>query len=178
MHVRCPYCNSPIELSDASSLAEIPCASCGGSFSLIADATTTCPAADRKLGHFELLELVGMGGFGTVWKARDTELQRTVAVKIPRKDQLDPFEAAKFFREARAAAQRKHPNIVPVHEVGREGDTIYIATDYIEGASLKEWLSAERLTPREAATLCVTIAEALNHAHEVGIVHRDLKPGN
>jgi tetratricopeptide (TPR) repeat protein len=178
MQVRCPHCNSPVDLADGSSLWEVPCASCGNSFSLIADATTTCPAGTRKLGHFELLEPVGFGGFGTVWKARDTELERIVAVKIPRKNQLDPFEEAKFFREARTAAQLQHPHIVAVHEVGREGDTLYIATDFIEGASLKEWLTARRLTPREAAALCQTIAQALQHAHEAGVVHRDLKPGN
>ena len=121
---------------------------------------------------------VGVGAFGSVWKARDKELDRIVAVKIPRRDQLSAAEADAFFREARAAAQLRHPQIVGVHEVGRDGDTIYIVSDFIDGANLKEWLSSQRLSPREAAELVAKIAEALHHAHEAGVVHRDLKPGN
>ena len=68
--------------------------------------------------------------------------------------------------------------MVSVHEVGREGDTLYIVSDFIEGAKLKDWLTAPRLTPREAAELCIKIAEALHQAHEAGVIHRDLKPGN
>ena len=113
-----------------------------------------------------------------MWKARDTKLDRTVAVKIPRKGQLDGPDAEMFIREARSAAQVKHPGVVSVHEVGREGDTLYIVSDFVEGCSLKEWLSRRQFTPREAAELCVKIAEALHAAHEAGVVHRDLKPGN
>ena len=83
-----------------------------------------------------------------------------------------------FIREARAAAQVKHPGVVGVHEVGREDGTLYIVSDFIDGCSLKEWLTGHQLTPREAAELCVKIAEALQAAHEAGVVHRDLKPGN
>ena len=113
-----------------------------------------------------------------MWKAKDTTLDRFVAVKIPRSDQLDEADVEKFFREARAAAQLRHPNIVAVHEVGRDGNTIFIASDYVEGATLKEWLRGQPLPPREAATLCAKIADALHSAHEAGVVHRDLKPGN
>ena len=90
---------------------------------------------------------------------------------------LNEKEAESFFREARAAAQLRHPNIVSVHEVGREADKIYIASDYILGASLREWLSGP-LPPREAARLCAKIADALQAAHSAGVVHRDVKPGN
>ena len=101
-----------------------------------------------------------------------------MAVKIPRSDQLDEADIEKFFREARAAAQLHHPNIVAVHEVGRDGNTIFIASDYVEGATLKEWMRGQPLPPREAAKLCAKIADALHSAHEAGVVHRDLKPGN
>ena len=101
-----------------------------------------------------------------------------MAIKIPRRTQLDADDIEKFIREARAAAQLKHPNMVGVHEVGREGDTVYIVSDYIAGLSLDKWLSGQHPTPREAAELCRKIALALHHAHKAGVIHRDLKPSN
>ncbi len=179
MHVRCPQCHNPIDVVDDTSLAEINCPSCGSSFSLIGtDTTQTHYAETRRLAHFELVQELGIGKFGSVWMARDTQLDRTVAIKIPRKGALDSKEAEMFLRDARAAAQLKHPNIVGVHEVGREDDTVFIVTDYIEGANLREWLSGQRLTFRESAQLIVKVGEALHHAHQAGVVHRDLKPGN
>ena len=121
---------------------------------------------------------MGPGPSGSVFKAIDTELDRTVAIKIPRKGQLDPAEAEQFLREARAAAQLRHSNIVTVHEVGREDDTVFIVSDYVEGLTLADWLTGQSLTPREAASLAAKIADALYHAHEAGVIHRDLKPGN
>jgi len=130
------------------------------------------------LGHFEVIQQLGIGHFGSVWKARDTELDRVVAVKIPRQQQLNAEEMEVFFREARAAAQLSHPSIVAVHEVGREGDQLFIVSDYVEGANLSEWLSARKLPAKEAAELCARIADGLQHAHEAGVIHRDLKPAN
>ncbi|MBC8872757.1 MAG: protein kinase [Planctomycetes bacterium] len=132
----------------------------------------------RTVGHFKLIDQVGTGAFGSVWKASDTELDRHVAVKIPRKGQLDPAETEQFLREARAAAQLTHPNIVGVHEVGRDGDTVYIISDFIEGVTLADWLTAQEPASRRSVELCAKIAEAVHHAHEAGVVHRDLKPGN
>jgi WD40 repeat protein/serine/threonine protein kinase len=166
-------------LADDTPLSDIACSSCGGSFSLLGEETLTYRAAEAKsIGHFELAEQMGVGSFGSVWRAHDTELDRTVAVKIPRKGQLDPAETEQFLREARAAAQLRHSNIVSVHEVGREADTIFIVSDYVEGLTLEDWLTAKRLNAREAAGLCAKLADALHHAHEAGVVHRDLKPGN
>ena len=105
-------------------------------------------------------------------------MDRVVAVKIPRKEQLAPQEAEQFLREARAAAQFRHPNIVSVHEVGRDGDTIYIVSDLVRGVTLADWLSGQKPSPREAAQICSQMAEALRHAHEHGVIHRDIKPGN
>jgi len=179
MHIRCPHCHSPIEGSDADPLTDISCPSCGSNFSLISGETASyAPGAVRTIGHFELLESVGGGNFGTGWKARDTKLDRIVAVKIPRRGEIEGPEAEMFIHEARAAAQVKHPGVVAVHEVGREEGTLYIVSDFIDGCSLKEWLSGRRLTPREAAELCRKIAEALDVAHAAGVIHRDLKPGN
>lgn len=182
LRVRCPHCQNPIELIDEAqdALGDIDCPSCGSTFSLVdwsANPTKVMPTV-KQFGHFELIEVLGVGAFGSVWKARDLELDRAVAVKIPRKDQLEPAEMEQFLREARAAAQLKHPNIVSVHEVGREGDTVYIVSDLVRGVPLDEWLTAQQLTSREAAELCTKLAEAVHHAHESGVIHRDLKPGN
>jgi tRNA A-37 threonylcarbamoyl transferase component Bud32/ribosomal protein S27E len=179
MHIRCPHCHNPIEVVGAGPLTDVTCPSCGSDFSLISGETASyTPGAVRTIGHFELLDSVGGGHFGTVWKARDTKLDRTVAVKIPRRGQIEGPEAEMFIRDARAAAQVKHPGVAGVHEVGREDGTLYIVSDFIDGCSLKEWLSGRRLTPQEAAELCLKIADALHAAHEAGVVHRDLKPGN
>ena len=179
MHVRCPHCHNPIEIIDDASLSDIPCPSCGSSFSLVGDnKPTESREVGKLLGHFQLLNQVGMGAFGCVWKARDTQLDRIVAVKIPRRGQLESAETEQFVREARAAAQVKHAGIVSVHEVGREDETVFIVSDFIDGATLQQWLVEQSLSPRESAELCVKLAEALHAAHEAGVIHRDLKPGN
>ncbi|MDA1166018.1 MAG: protein kinase [Planctomycetota bacterium] len=156
------------------------CESCGSAFNLAAESETVGDDGShaRTIAHFALIDQLGQGAFGSVWKARDTELDRIVAIKIPRKDGLRSIEAEQFLREARAAAQLRHPSIVSVHEVGREDDTLYIVSDFIEGLSLADWLTGQRLTAREAVELCVIVAEALHHAHAAGVIHRDLKPAN
>ena len=179
LHIRCPHCSNPVELLTDTRLESITCRSCGSAFSLVDndDHTRQAPTL-KRIGRFELVARIGLGGFGTVWKARDTELERTVAVKIPRKGQLAPHEVEQFLREARSAAQLRHPNIVPVHEVGREEETIFIVSDLIRGVSLCDWLTGATPGPREAARLMATIADAVQHAHDKGIIHRDLKPSN
>ena len=164
MHICCPHCRSPIEIAEDTSFTDIDCPSCGSHFNLVGTdaATATRMTKSRKLGHFELVEQLGVGQFGAVWKAKDTQLDRFVAVKIPRRDQLDESDIESFFREARAAAQLRHPNIVGVHEAGRDGDTIFIASDYVPGATLREWLRGQPLAQDKAALLCAKIAEALH----------------
>ncbi len=178
MRVLCPHCQHSIEVVDSDPLGDISCPDCGSGFSLIAETVPYVPGRIRRLAHFELLESVGGGQFGTVWKARDTKLDRIVAVKIPRRSHSSESEAEMFVREARAAAQVKHAGVVGVHEVGRDGDTLYLVSDFITGCNLEEWLSGRQLTSREAAELCAKIAAALHEAHAAGIVHRDLKPSN
>ncbi len=184
LRIRCPHCRNPVELVDDKALAEISCPSCGSSFGLVGDEALAFQTQGGTLrrrtvfGHFQLLEQLGTGAFGSVWKAKDTQLDRLVAVKIPRRRDLSAEETEKFIREPRAAAQVRHPNIVTVHEVGIEDDTIYIVSDYINGVSLNEWLTAKVLSPREAAQLCAKLAEAIHGAHQQGVIHRDLKPSN
>jgi WD40 repeat protein len=179
LSVRCPNCNEATEVPADTVLNDLTCPSCGSHFSLVthSDAAETAPPL-AKLGRFDLIGRLGMGAFGSVWKARDRELDRMVAIKIPRQTSMSPDEQEQFFREARAAAQLRHPGIVSVHEVGRDGASIYIVSDFIRGVTLAEWLVGQKLTGREAADLGAKIADALHHAHEQGVIHRDLKPAN
>lgn len=179
LRVRCPQCHVAIEIVDDASLSELTCPSCDSRFSLVEHETTT-QIGDHsgKIGRFELRGRLGMGAFGTVWKAHDPELDRMVAVKVPRNQDRSPTESEQFLREARAAARLNHPHIVSVHEVGRDGDCLYIVSDFIDGVTLSDALSARLPTVREAAELCQQVALALQHAHSCGVVHRDLKPSN
>jgi tRNA A-37 threonylcarbamoyl transferase component Bud32 len=131
-----------------------------------------------RIGRYEIRDWLGSGTFGNVYLGFDSELERQVAIKVPRVDQLVVTKPEQFLREARAAAQLNHPHIVSVHEVGQEEDLVYIVSDFIEGESLDHWHKGQPLGPREAAQLCITIADAIEHAHQAGIVHRDLKPSN
>ena len=184
MQVRCPDCDDPIELADDASLSDVSCPCCGSRFALIdsvherVKTVVADPPPPRRIAHFELLKILGRGAFGTVWMARDTQLDRTVAVKIPRKEQLDAAQSEQFLREARTAAQLRHPSIVSVHEVGRDGDSLYIVSDLIEGVSLADRFTDRPMGAREAAGLCAKVADALHYAHEAGVIHRDLKPAN
>jgi serine/threonine protein kinase len=125
-----------------------------------------------------LVERLGAGAFGTVWKAVDTQLDRTVAIKIPHQGQIEFAQVEQFMREARAAAQLVHPNIISVHEVGRDAETIFIVSDLVHGTPMSDWIRDRQPGAREAARLCERIARALDHAHEAGVIHRDLKPHN
>lgn len=176
IEVRCPHCSHPNALPVDAPFQDIACSGCASHFSLVSGNSEPTSKAPL-LGRFELLSRVGMGGFGTVWKARDKQLDRIVALKIPLKAGITADDE-KFFREARNAAQLRHRHIVAVHEVGREGDTVFIVSDFIHGSTLLDWLDGRQPTFRETAELCVTIADALHHAHEQGVVHRDLKPAN
>ena len=131
-----------------------------------------------KFAHFELLEKLGQGAFGTVWKARDTFLDREVAVKLPHPTHLAGHDTSQILREARTAAKIKHPNIVQVHEIGKEGEATYIVSDFVKGQTLTDWLRTSHTDAGEAAGLVMTIAAALDVAHSAGIVHRDIKPDN
>ncbi len=180
LNIRCPHCREAVEVPADACLNDIICSGCGSHFSLADEsaAQDRVATSNRQLGHFELIEQLGFGSFGTVWKGRDRELDRLVAVKIPRRGKLDSSEVAQFLREARAAAQLRHPNIVSIHEVGRDGETVFIVSDLVTGVSLLDWLRERQPTIREACTLCATVANALQHAHEAGVIHRDLKPQN
>ena len=117
------------------SLGELHCAACGQKFSRGCAVGWRGSVPDGS-GVSHLLEKLGAGSFGTVWRARDTKLDREVAVKVPRRPSLDPLEIEEVMREARVAAQLRHRHIVTVHEVGLDGETVYIVSDLIRGLPL------------------------------------------
>ncbi len=137
------------------------------------------PGVPKKLGRFQVSARLGAGAFGAVYRAYDPQLDREVALKVPRPATLDnPLHAQRFLREGRAAAQLHHPHIVPVFETGREGEQYYIASAYIAGRTLAAALDEDPPDFRRAARIVKDLAEALDHAHGLGIVHRDVKPAN
>jgi predicted ATPase len=132
-----------------------------------------------KLGSYEILAALGAGGMGEVYRARDTRLERSVAIKVlPPAFSADVERLHRFEREARLASSLNHPNIVTIYELGQDGSTRYIAMELIEGKTLAELLAAGPLPIRNAIEIAAQIAEGLAKAHEAGIAHRDLKPGN
>jgi Tol biopolymer transport system component len=135
--------------------------------------------AGSRLNHFEILAPLGAGGMGEVYRARDTRLEREVAIKVlPRAIASDPDALSRFEREAKAVAALSHPNILAIHDFGRHGETAYAVMELLEGATLRERLAGGAVPPRKAVELGSRIARGLGAAHEKGIVHRDLKPDN
>jgi eukaryotic-like serine/threonine-protein kinase len=132
-----------------------------------------------RLGPYEILAPLGAGGMGEVYKARDTRLGRAVAVKVlPERLAQDADALARFEREAKAVAALSHPNILALHDVGREGSVAYAVMELLEGETLRDALASGPLSPRRATDYGIQIAMGLAAAHEKGIVHRDLKPDN
>ncbi|MHC1764195.1 MAG: protein kinase [Verrucomicrobiia bacterium] len=133
----------------------------------------------RLFPQLEILELIGRGGMGAIYKARQTALDRFVALKIlPPQRSTGPNFAERFNREARALARLSHPNIVAVHEFGRVDNLHFFLMEYVDGVNLRQLEQACRLSPRQALEIVPQICDALQYAHDQGVVHRDIKPEN
>src|SRR4030095_11627027 len=132
-----------------------------------------------KLGPYEILSVAGSGGMGEVYKARDTRLDRIVAIKVlPETLLQNPGSRQRLEREARAVSALSHPNICTLHDIGHQDGVDYLVMEYLEGETLAERLQKGPLPPDQVLRCAMEIAGALDAAHRGGLVHRDLKPGN
>lgn len=133
----------------------------------------------RKLGHYQILGVLGAGGMGVVYQARDTRLNRSVAIKVLPADKVSDAERKRrFVQEAQAASALNHPNIVTVHDIGSEGGIDFIVMEYVAGKTLDQSIQRKGMRLNQALKLAVQMADALAKAHSAGIIHRDLKPTN
>ena len=174
-----------------------PCPQCGAAVAVDGSTSVTCdwsaetrdPGAfsplkvdnqPQRLGRFELRSKAGEGASGVVYRAYDPQLDREVALKVPRAGLIeDAGDVAVFLREGRAAGKLRHPHIVPVHDAGQADGWCYIACAFIDGQTLKQAIESGRpFSAAETASLVARLAQALHYAHEKGLVHRDVKPGN
>ncbi len=188
----CPKCQAPLPVDSPEGLCPA-CLLAGGMASELmgenGSASTTpwrnaetAAAIEELAPHFpqlEILELLGQGGMGTVYKCRQKHLDRLVALKvIPPVAARDPAFAERFAREARALARLNHPNIVTVYDFGCSDGVFYLLMEFVDGPNLRQTMQSGSLTPREALAIVPSICDALQYAHDQGIVHRDIKPEN
>ncbi len=203
IQMSCPSCGKIARVADEYAGRQVRCPGCQHKFKVVSGQTSqprdTLPSAPAtlpeshpheqvaasgstvgtQLGRFVIREKVGVGAFGAVFRAFDSQLQREVALKVPQDHLLnEPRVIERFLREAKAAARLQHPNIVPIYDTGQEGAHHYIASAFIHGRTLAAVLESEVLTYRQIAELVQQLASAMAHAHELGIVHRDIKPAN
>lgn len=182
----CPRCGAPLSPADAAGL----CPRCLLAMNL---RTRTMPTGEgapsipppspaeleQKFPQFEIIECLGRGGMGIVYKARQKALDRIVAIKILAGEwQDDPGFAERFEKEAKLLARLNHPNIVTIHDFGNASGLYYIAMEYIDGVNVRDLLRDGKLEPEQALAIIPPICEALQFAHDHGVVHRDIKPEN
>src|ERR1051325_994134 len=183
----CPECLKRVALQGTPELGEgdatgvndlLPESSQRKSHPTVAAAAVSVSTGERR-GDYELLEPLGRGAMGTVFKARHVRLNRLVALKlISQGSQATETQRKRFLREAQAVARLKHPNIVTLYETGEAQGQPYLAMEYVPGKTLAEAIGQNPLPPRQAAECVCKISAAVHYAHEQGVLHRDLKPSN
>jgi eukaryotic-like serine/threonine-protein kinase len=144
---------------------------------LVSDKQTSI--VGKRLGAYEVISVLGVGGMGEVYLARDERLKRKLALKfLPREFTRDPERLRRFEREARAASALNHPNIITIYDIGEVEGTFFIAAEHVEGQTLRKLIYRGQLRAKETIDICSQVADALEAAHEAGLVHRDIKPEN
>jgi serine/threonine protein kinase len=165
----CPACGTAVDTSAAEPLARVACPKCGEKV-----------RAERTFDHFVLLETIGIGGMGTVYKARDTLLDRHVALKLLRKDLGEDIDyAARLQQEARVAASVNHPNVIQVFSSGTDHDQFYLVMELVDHGSLDDLIEQQKRLPEELVLEAgIQVAKGLRAAYAKGLIHRDVKPAN
>ncbi len=182
---RCPNCGGAISAEAALGLCphcllkEASFATETGDGSRMRSAPPSLAALAAAFPQFEIIELIGQGGMGSVFKARQPKLDRFIALKILSEAlAVDPSFAGRFTREGRLLARLSHPNIVSVHDFGQAGEFFYLVMEYVDGVNLRQAMQAGRFTPAQALAVVPQVCEALQYAHQEGVLHRDIKPEN
>ncbi|MBA2432538.1 MAG: protein kinase, partial [Chthoniobacterales bacterium] len=165
----CPKCGTLVDVGEAEPLARVACPSCGEKMRV-----------ERAFDNFELVETLGVGGMGAVYKARDTRLGRFVALKLLRKElSADPAEAARLEQEARVTASVNHPNVVQVYSAGTAHGQIYLVMELVAHGSLDDLMAQHtRIPEAQVLDAGIQVARGLQAAYEKGLIHRDVKPAN
>lgn len=183
MKLFCSSCSSQILVDDEAGESTDHCPICGGFLNpeegnAPLDETVEYSQVPTTIGRYEIERLLGSGGYGRVYLARDQILRRPVAIKVPRADRFSPADRQRFLEEAQLAARLRHSGIVTIYDAGIHESECYIAMEFVEAETLKQVMKRRRLTLAEIVRLIAACARAMHYAHLEGLIHRDLKPSN